>query len=154
VAYGTNMQKLQTTIFYSILASELGHVFCCVIPTVLSILTLAASYGMVVTIPGFALSYHNYIHTWEHLIIAISAALLVLGWSLFALNARLQIKHDCCSQTTCNKTRHKSKIIMIIATVLFLVNVSAYFLLHKDRNTVPVAPAQNHHNHANAVISE
>lgn len=82
------MQKLQTTLFYTILASEAGHVVCCVIPTVLSLLALAASYGVMVSIPGFALSIHEYMHEWEQTIIILSGLLLAFGWALHVLSKK------------------------------------------------------------------
>jgi hypothetical protein len=131
----TFMQKLQTTIFYTILASEAGHVVCCVIPTVLSLLALAASYGLMVSIPGFALSIHEYMHEWEQTVIIISGLLLAFGWALHALSKKIEReKHDCCSQTKCAGKKNKAEIIMLAASALFIMNVAVYTFVHTDMN--------------------
>ena len=141
------MQKLQTTIFYSILASEAGHVFCCVIPTVLSLLALAASYGIIITVPGFVFSIHKYMHEWEQLVIILSGLLLVFGWALFMLNKRIESRHDCCSKSKCETKTNKAQIVMVIASALFIVNVTAYTFLHGSMNADFTINTHQHENH-------
>lgn len=144
------MQKLQTTLFYTILASEAGHVVCCVIPTVLSLLALAASYGVMVSIPGFALSIHEYMHEWEQTIIILSGLLLAFGWALHVLSKKIERDHDCCSQTKCESKKNKAELIMLAASALFVMNVAIYTFVHDDMSADFSSQKHQHSNHQHA----
>jgi hypothetical protein len=93
----------------SLVASLLPHLFCCVIPTALFILGLAA--------PGAA-RMHIIPHYLEPWLFVFSAVMLGLSWHL--------ILRDCrCECDSCNKTRNyrTQKIILICATVVFVLNL-------------------------------
>ena len=144
------MQKLQRTIFYTILASEAGHVVCCVIPTVLSLLALAASYGLMVSIPGFALSIHEHMHEWEQTVIIISGILLAFGWGLHAISKRLELNkrdHNCCAHTKCETKTNKAHMIMVAASALFIMNVAIYTLVHDGMTASFQQETSRHGNH-------
>lgn len=145
------MQKLQTTIFYTILASEAGHIVCCVIPTVLSLLALAASYGLIVSIPGFAISIHEYMHEWEQTVIVISGVLLACGWALHAFSKKIERDHNCCPHTKSEGPKNKVEIIMLAASALFIMNVAIYTFVHNDMtaNFQPITQQHTEHLHSN-----
>lgn len=139
------MQKLQSGIFYTILASEIGHVFCCVIPTVLSLLALGASYGLVATLPDFLVSFHSFMHQWEKLVILVSGTLLALGWLLYWLSLRINGAADCCGgdHTKTGKTGNKTVLVMSVASVLFCLNLGIYLGVHQGAGAD--FGVQNHH---------
>lgn len=64
------MQKLQNTFYWAIIATETSHVFCCVLPTVFSILSFMAGLGLIGIVPVWMQDAHTFMHNWEVPIIA------------------------------------------------------------------------------------
>ena len=129
------MQKIQSTTFWTIIASEVTHIFCCVLPTIVSILSLLSGMGLITTMPGWLGSFHEVMHEWEVPVIIGSGILLALGWVLYAISRRI----DCLTDADCHhepcapKKKHASRILMI-ATVLFVTNSTVYFVFHRAMN--------------------
>ena len=100
---------------FGLVASILPHLFCCVLPIVLSVVGLFA--------PEFA--HASFIPDWiEPWIFVFSALMLGLSWIL--------VLHECpCAECGDDKSHKKQKIILTIITVLFIVSVILHILAHE-----------------------
>lgn len=126
------MERVNKTIYTSIIASETMHIFCCVLPTLFSVVSLMAGMGMIATMPSFIEQAHHAIHAYEIPMIIISGLVLTLGWGLYGYSLKLNCTVDgACDHEPCAPQKDKTRLFMIVATVLFVVNVSVYFLFHK-----------------------
>ena len=125
-------QKIQKSLMWAVILSETSHLFCCVLPTVVSLMGLLAGLGMVATLPAGVLELHDFLHEWEIPIIASSGVILALGW----LAVRHSEKMDChstgCHHGTCAPRKNRAHLVLKIATVLFVFNVLVYVAVHRS----------------------
>lgn len=130
------MQRIQKTIFWTILASETTHVFCCVLPTIVSIMSLLSGMGLIAVMPSGLEHFHDLMHGWELPIIMASGLLLALGWGLHAVSRRIDCRTDgdCRHEPCAPKKKHASRILMI-ATLLFVVNTAIYAFVHRTMDS-------------------
>lgn len=140
------MEKIQRGIYWSVLASELTHVFCCGLPVVVSTLSLMASLGLISVLPTGIMALHDIMHAYEMPLIIASAAVLALGWALHHISERLNcVKDSDCHHEPCAPKKKKASKVLWFATVLFAVNVSVYFGLHYEPSVhEPVLHAHEH----------
>lgn len=140
------MEKIQKGIYWSVLASELTHVFCCGLPVVVSTLSLMASLGLISVLPTGIMALHDIMHAYEMPMIIASAAVLALGWALHHISERLNcVKDSDCHHEPCAPKKKKASKVLWFATVLFAVNVSVYFGLHYEPSVhEPVLHAHDH----------
>ena len=90
-----------------IIASLLPHLFCCVLPIVLSLIGLFAP----------EITHVSFFPEWlEPWLFVFSALMLILSWVL--------IWRDCpCSECDEKNTHTKQKIILSVITILFIVSI-------------------------------
>jgi hypothetical protein len=119
-------------IIWSVILSEGTHVFCCVLPTLFSIVSLLAGAGIVAVMPGFMVVIHDFLHQYEVPMIIVSAAILMLGWGLYFYSRKVDCHDTGCAHGPCGPKKDKVKILLIVATVLFVLNVSVYAAVHRD----------------------
>ena len=125
------MQRIQKAMFWTIVLSESTHVFCCVLPTLVSILSLVMGMGALSFLPGFILELHEVLHAYEVPMILFSGVTLALGWGLHAYSRRLDCATDvCCSHEPCAPKKNNTFKIMIVASILFAFNIVVYFVFH------------------------
>ena len=100
-----------------IIASILPHLFCCVLPIVLSVISLFA--------PEVAHSSYFIPEQLEPVLFIFSALMLVLSWLLV-------IRECPCKCDSCDKDKnHKpQKLILTVVTVLFVVSVILHVVAH------------------------
>lgn len=127
------MEKLNRRIFWTVAASESIHIFCCVLPSLFSILSLLAGIGFVSVLPGAVFTAHHMLHMYEVPMIIFSGMILTAGWGLYAYGQKINCRTqgDCC-HTPCESKKDKTRLLMMIATVLFAVNLSVYFIFHRS----------------------
>lgn len=125
------MSKLRKTVTISIVLSEIGHVFCCVLPTIFSVLTLLAGAGLLASVPVLMIDLHDVMHAYELPIIGVSGLLIVLGWALHATSLKMDCHDSGCCHPPCTPAKRTSSRFLVIATVLFVVNVAVYMGLHR-----------------------
>ncbi len=130
------MQKLQTFINWAAVSSEISHVFCCALPTLFSVLALLSGMGIIGAVPTQVTFLHDIIHGYEVPIIIASGVILFIGWALYYVGYRIDCRSTGCAHEPCTPKKKRSAKILLIATVLFVVNVSVYSLIH--------APADKH----------
>ena len=148
------MEKMNKGILWGVIASESIHVFCCVLPTVFSVISLLAGMGMVAAMPGFIEVGHELIHDYEIPMIIVSGAILVFGWGLYIYSRKMNCSEEgTCCHTPCAPKKDMTRKVMIAATILFIVNVCVYFIFHHsgesdimhDQSTIHAE--HNHHDH-------
>lgn len=95
-----------------IVASILPHLFCCVLPIVLSLIGLFAP----------EISHTSFIPEWiEPWLFVFSALMLGLSWVL--------VFQDCpCAECGEDKSHKKQKIILTLVTTLFVVSVILHII--------------------------
>ncbi len=128
------MQRIQKAIYWAILTSETSHVFCCVLPTVLSLLSLLAGIGMVTVLPAGLLEFHEIMHRWEVPMIAASGVILLLGWGLNAWSRRLDCHDTGCCHEPCGPKKNHAFKVLVAASILFVFNVTVYALFHAGQD--------------------
>ena len=128
------LQKtLHRNIGIALILSETTHVFCCVLPTVVTVLSLLASAGAAVPIPLFLLDVHEFLHAYEVPVIIGSGALLGLSWGLYGAARRTNCEKPHCEthEMACPRQKDRTRRVLMIATILFAANVTVYLTLHR-----------------------
>lgn len=131
------MEKIRKGIIFGVVASESIHIFCCILPTLFSVLSLLAGMGVIATMPGLVDEAHHMIHSYEIPMIMASAIILIIGWALLIYARRMDCSSEgegCCAKP-CAPKKDRTKIIMIGASFLFIVNVTVYFGFHHAQET-------------------
>ena len=141
-------EKHQKKLFWAILISEASHIFCCVLPTIFSVISVLVGLGIVATMPGWLAGFHDLMHGWEMPMIMLSAGVVALGWGVHFYS----LKYDChdvgdCHHGPCGPKKRRASKILIAATVLLLVNVSVYFGVHRVQDSLSHVSEGAHHNH-------
>lgn len=127
------MQGFHKHLGWAVLASELSHVFCCVIPTLVTILSAFANVGLFIISPdGVLMHIHNAMHTYEIPVIVFSGAMVVLGWVAHFLTKDVDCHSTGCCHEPCTPQKSKNSKVLLIATLLFAVNIAIYFGVHRN----------------------
>ncbi len=124
--------KLQKPLLWAVVLSESSHVFCCVFPTIFSLVGLLAGLGMVVTLPASMISLHDFLHDWELPMILGSGAILGLGWLATWYSDKINCHSTGCCHGACAPRKSKAHLILKIATILFVFNVCIYAFVHRS----------------------
>ena len=142
-------EKHQKRLFWAIVLSETSHIFCCVLPTVISLFSLLAGFGLVVSMPGWLQSLHEVMHEWELTMICVSAAVIALGWGLYFYSKKMECCHHTgCHHEPCGPRKNIANKILIAATILMVFNVSMYFGVHRPMEAEHSEHGQDHdHGH-------
>lgn len=119
-------------IVWAVLLSEGSHIFCCVLPTLFSVLSLLSGAGMISMMPASLVSMHDILHQYEVPMIIASAVILAIGWGLHLYSQKIDCHDTGCAHGPCETKKSKTHIFLIIATLLFAVNVSVYMIFHRS----------------------
>ncbi len=141
------MKKTRQIAAYLALATEVSHVFCCVIPSVFSIMTMMVGLGILGAVPVGMVQFHDLMHGWEIPIIMTSGALLILGWALHIISEKLDCHSTGCAHEPCTPKKKKTSKILKIATFLFIVNVGIYTFVHLPQEASNTVSHADHHDH-------
>ena len=127
------MQGFHKHFGWAVLVSELSHVFCCVIPTLVTILSAFANIGLFVISPdGILINIHNAMHAYEVPIIVFSGVMVGLGWVAHRFSQRVDCHDTGCGHPPCTPQKSKNTKVLLIATLLFAVNIVIYFGVHRN----------------------
>lgn len=126
------MKKMQGMFSWVVILSECSHVFCCVLPSLFSVFTLLVGIGMVSALPIWMESMHEFLHGYEIPLMVFSGVVVLIGWALNYISNKIDCHDTGCGHGTCSTKKKKSERILMIATVLFLANITIYMLVHKD----------------------
>ncbi len=122
---------MRKKIGWTILAVEASHVFCCVLPTLVSLLSLLTSLGLVSSVPKGLTFMHDLMHNWEIPIIIGSGLLLLLGWWLHRFSKTIDCHDNGCEHEPCGPKKDRTSLILKIATVIFAFNVLVFVIFHR-----------------------
>ena len=130
-----HIKKVQGMFSWVVVLSECSHVFCCVLPTIFSVVSVLVGLGVVGVMPLWMEEFHHVMHAWEVPMILFSALVVCLGWGVHYLGCILETKaakhaHDHCAHESCEKADRRTHSVLRIATFLFVVNVSIYMIFH------------------------
>ncbi len=122
---------------WAVLASELSHVFCCVIPTLVTVLSVFANLGLFVVSPhGPLMNIHNAMHAYEIPIIVFSGVMVALGWATHIWGNKVDCHDTGCCHPPCpskaDPQKSRNTKILAAATLLFMVNMVIYFGIHRN----------------------
>ncbi len=97
-----------------LIATVLPHLFCCVLPIVLSVVGLIAP----------EIAHASFIPEWiEPWLFVFSALMLGVSWIL--------VLHECpCAECGDGKSHKKQKIVLCVVTILFIISVVLHMLGH------------------------
>jgi len=124
------MNRLDRTINWVALVSEVSHFFCCGLPMIFSILSLSASLGLTAGMPTVFYDLHEVMHGYEKPLIIMSSLIILMGWGLHFIALKLDCRDTGCAHGPCKPKKKRSAKILMIATAFFCFNVTGYFLLH------------------------
>lgn len=91
-----------------------------------------AGLGLVSALPAGYVEFHDFMHIWELPMIVASGALLALGWGLYIYSKRVNCHDTGCSHGPCGPKKDKSRLILIVASALFFVNIGVYSVIHQN----------------------
>lgn len=126
------MSRFHRHLSVAVLLSEFSHVFCCVLPTLFTVLSFAVNLGLITVMPGFLLEIHESIHHYEAAIIIGSGLMLALGWFAHLSSRKVDCHDDGCCHPPCTPQKGMNAGILLAATVLFVMNLAIYGLVHKN----------------------
>ncbi len=127
------MQGLHKHVGWAVLVSELSHVFCCVIPTIVTILSAFANLGLFVVSPtGTLMNIHNMMHSYEMPVIVFSGAMVAIGWVAHMLSREVDCHNTGCGHPPCSPQKTKNSKVLVIATLLFVLNLGIYLGIHRN----------------------
>ncbi len=128
----TQMKKVQNVFSWVLVASEMSHVFCCVLPTIFSLVTLFIGMGLIGAMPFWMESVHDTMHHYEIPMMAMSGFVMLLGWAIHFITKRVDCHDTGCVHGACEPKKKDALLILKIATLLFVVNTVIYFAVHFD----------------------
>lgn len=144
------MSNLHRHLSLAVLLSEFSHVFCCILPTLFTVLSFAANLGLISTLPGFLLDIHEHLHEYELQIIIGSGAILALGWLAHLHSRKVDCHDDGCCHPPCEPQKSMNSKILVLATVLFTLNISIFLFVHRnvfDLDVFNAAVENSHEEH-------
>ncbi|MBX2833743.1 MAG: hypothetical protein KTR28_02105 [Micavibrio sp.] len=120
----------KTLLWTSILAA-FSHIFCCVLPGAFALIGLLSGFGIIATLPGWLKNLHIYMHGSEVPVLIFSGVVVVFGW----LAHYYSKANDChevgdCHHNSCQPRKKKVSVILVLASILFIVNLVVYFGFH------------------------
>lgn len=131
--------NVQKTVNIAVILCESSHVFCCVLPTAFSAISLMVGLGVVSAMPVWLNGLHDVMHEWEVPMIVLSGIVIAFGWWLHAYAQKVECHADGCHHDHGKKKQglfESASWILKGATLLFFFNVLIYFALHRPEQVV------------------
>ncbi len=147
------VKRIQSAFSWVVVASEMSHIFCCVLPSVFTIISVLIGMGMIGVMPLWLEDMHHVMHAWELPLIATSGVILSLGWGIHIISKKIDCHDTGCAHGSCKPKKNRATRILKIATFLFLMNVMVYFSIHYVQGSPASDQAvaehdHSHHNHS------
>lgn len=124
-------KTLQKPMIWAVVLSEISHVFCCVFPTLFSLLGLLSGVGIAIALPGSMVRLHDFLHDWEIPMIALSGVILAFGWAVTIYSDKLDCHSTGCGHHACAPRKSRAHVVLKVATILFLANLIIYMGVHR-----------------------
>ena len=124
------MKRIQDIFSWAVVLSEVSHVFCCVLPSIFSVLTVLVGMGLIGVMPIWMENAHEVMHGWEIPLIIMSGVVLALGWTLHFISKKIDCHDTGCGHEPCEPKKKNTARILKIATCLFVINIVIYLVVH------------------------
>lgn len=124
------MSKKKNALFIGIIATEISHIFCCVLPLLFSVLALLAGLGLVIVLPDWMTDLHDVMHGYELPVIIAAGVMVVLGWAAYLYSYENDCHDHGCSHQPCAPRKKTASKLLKIGTFLFLVNIVVFLFFH------------------------
>lgn len=123
-----NMRSLHDKLTYGvILGSCFMHVFCCGIPLVMSVVNMAALFGIV----GGSAFHPEWFENIEVTVLAVAGVMLLISALLQEISRRIDCRQDVgCAHEPCDSKKSFSQRVFKISVVLYAVNLVLFLLVH------------------------
>ncbi|MDY0029236.1 MAG: hypothetical protein RBR86_04750 [Pseudobdellovibrionaceae bacterium] len=141
------MADIRKNFGWAVLLSELSHVFCCVLPTLVTVMGVLANAGLMGAAPGVLMDLHETIHHYEIPLIIFSGVMVALGWIIHLASTDVDCHDTGCAHPPCSPKKRNNSRILVIATVLFAVNLLIYGGVHQNVFHLEVFEAAGTHTH-------
>lgn len=141
------MERIQRSLYWAVVASGTSHIFCCVLPGFVSIVSLLSGAGLVAALPPAWDMFHDKLHHWELPLIVVSGFILAFGWASYLISKRLDCLSTGCHHEPCGKQKMKAHLILKIATIIFLFNVSVFAFHTVEADKAVVATEHTVHDY-------
>lgn len=126
------MERIQSVLYWVIVVSASSHIFCCVLPTAVSLLGLVTGVGMISSsLPWFE-HVHHVIHRYETPLLVFSGMMLALGWGVQMYSQHIDCHDTGCTHGSCAPQKKRAALILYIATGLFVFNILSFLFLAHD----------------------
>lgn len=132
-------KNARTVLNSMVILSEISHVFCCVLPTIFSVMGMLVGLGVAGGMPLWLSGLHEIIHGWEIPVIAMSCVVLAFGWIVHNISERMDCHDTGCHHPPCEPKKKNSAVILKIATLLFILNISVFLIFHKGLDRLGLA---------------
>ncbi len=142
---------IHKSLIWTVILSETSHVFCCVLPTLFSVMGLLTGLGFIATLPPFMVTLHNNLHHWEIPMIVFSGGVLAIGWGITRFLNKVDCHDTGCCHGPCSPSKNRALLVMKIATILFIFNVLIYVFVHRSGAFILSIPHERGHDHAQHV---
>ena len=126
-----HIRKHQNKLIGAIIVSEMSHIVCCGLPIFFSILSLLSGLGLVSALPSSFVWLHDVLHHYELPMLIVSALILGLGWLALWYAEKMDCHETGCHHEPCTPRKKTASKVLIVATILFAINISVYFGIHR-----------------------
>lgn len=145
--------KLHHHLAFVVILTEASHIFCCVLPTLVTLISVLASFGVIAQVPVFMLDIHEALHAYELPIIGFSGLMLALGWVFYVISRRVECEKPHCEphETICAPHKNTAHRVLQIASLIFALNILVYTTVHihleESLHNQAVTTHHDHHSH-------
>lgn len=119
------MERIQKISNWFVIVSACSHFFCCVLPTISSLIGLGAALGYSTA----SLSYFNWFHANEEKVMIFSAIALFIGAVSQFISWRIDCHNTGCEHGSCEPKKNYAFKVFIFALILFCINLIVHFYL-------------------------
>ena len=117
------MERIHKSIKWMMAVTLIGHVFCCVLPGFVALLSILTGMGMLSTVLPFFDNMHHLVHGYEISIMIFSGIMLFFGWSLQIYSNKIDCHSTGCHHEPCGSKKKRSSKILIASSLLFMANL-------------------------------
>jgi len=124
------MHRFQAVTNWTAAVTQLGHLFCCGLPALFSILSLLSSFGIMISMPSNLHHLHHMMHGYELLLIVFAGSITAIGWSLHYISWKMDCPSSGCQHEPCASKKKRFSKILLFSTILFSINLIVFTFLH------------------------
>lgn len=99
---------------------------------------------------GLLMNIHNAMHEYEIPVIIFSGVMVALGWVAHMVTRDVDCHDTGCVHPPCTPQKGRNSRILLIATLLFVVNLVIYFGIHRNvlhLDAFDKRETEHHHDH-------